>query len=54
MSGDQDKGKQDDKPDEDDGPPKVNLNLTFSIGLLRDTMPHVEIQLMIYGAKHPF
>ena len=54
MSGDQDKGKQDDKPDEDDGPPKVNLNLTFSIGLLRDTMPHVEIQLMIHGAKHLF
>ena len=26
----------------------------FSIGLLRDTTMHVEIQLMIYGAKHPF
>ena len=26
----------------------------FSIGLLRDTTPHVEIQLMIYGAMHPF
>ena len=26
----------------------------FSIGLLKDSTPHVEIQLMIYGAKHPF
>ena len=26
----------------------------FSIGLLKDTMPHVEIQLISYGAKHSF
>ena len=26
----------------------------FSIGLLRDTKPHVDSQLMTYGAKHPF
>ena len=26
----------------------------FSVGLLRDTTPDDEIQLMIYGATHPF
>ena len=26
----------------------------FSIRLLRDTTPRIEIQLMIYGATHPF
>ena len=26
----------------------------FSIGLLRDTRPHVECYDVIYGAKHPF
>ena len=26
----------------------------FSIGLYRDNTPHVESELMIYGAKYPF
>ena len=33
-SGDQDKGKQDDKPDEDDGPPKVMILKVIVVGTL--------------------
>ena len=36
------------------GTSKFFSNYNFSIRLLMDTTPHVEVQLMIYRAQHPF